>query len=224
MAVTSTATFNLDLADLIEEAYERCGVEVRTGYQVQTARRSLSLLLIEWQNRGINLWTIDQQQVPLQQGVDMYTIPPDTVDILDTVVRRNTGGQQVDQVLTRMALPEYSQISTKLSDGLPLRIYVDRQAVQPRVALWPVPDKDDMILVYWRMRRIKDVGTGANTQDIPYRFLPCMVAGLAYHLAVKATADLARIEGLKALYEEQWMFAAQEDRDRSSFFVAPAAY
>ena len=224
MTITSTTSFNLDLADLIEEAYERCGVEVRTGHQVQTARRSLNLLLIEWQNRGVNLWTIDQQQVPLQQGVDMYTIPADTVDILDTVVRRTSGGQPVDQVLTRMALPEYAQISNKQTVGTPLRIYVDRQTLQPQVTLWPVPDKDDLVLVYWRMRRIKDAGTGANTQDVPYRFLPCLVAGLAFYLSMKVPEALPRAEGLKLVYDEQWMMAAQEDRDRASFFIAPSRY
>lgn len=234
MTTTGTASFNLDLNDLIEEAFERCGSELRTGYDFRTARRSLNLLTIEWANRGINLWTIEQGQITLTTGVGVYDLPVDTIDLLDQVIRTNAGNasNQTDINISRISESTYSTIPNKLAQGRPIQVWVNRQSgattpsgiKYPQINIWPTPNAPDnqYIFVYWRLRRIQDAGDGVNTQDIPFRFLPCMVAGLAYYLSLKIpNVDPARVMGLKTDYEQQFQLAADEDREKAPIRFVP---
>jgi hypothetical protein len=230
MTTTGTTAFNLSVLDLIEEAYERCGAEVRTGYDLRTARRSLNLLSIEWANRGINLWTVEQGSIPLTQGTISYTLPVDTIDLLDHVVRTGTGSNQTDINISRISVDTYSTIPNKNAQGRPIQVWINRQSgattptgvANPTINVWPSPDQDNFYtFVYWRLRRIQDAGNGDNTQDIPFRFLPCMVAGLAYHLSMKIPDALPRAQMLKGVYEELWQQAADEDREKASLRIAP---
>lgn len=300
MANTSgTAVFNLELNDLIEDAFERCGQELRTGYDFKTARRSLNMLTIEWANRGINLWTIEQGQIVLNTNQIQYAIPNDTIDMLDMVTRTGTGTTQSDINLSRISESTYITIPNKYASGRPVQVWVNRQTGQTNLTsavlgatitatdttitvtnpsalttsgfinigaetisyqnivgnelqycfrgqnntaasahaigspiynnnlsslnLYPSPSApgDQYTLVYYRMRRIQDAGNGVNVQDIPFRLIPCMVAGLAFYLSQKLTGAEMRMEWLKAEYEQQWMLAAQEDRDKSADRYVP---
>ena len=231
MPTTITTLFNLDLNNLVEEAFERCGAELRSGYDLRTARRSLNLLTIEWANRGINLWTVEEGSIPLLPGVGTYDLPIDTIDLLDHVVRTGTDQNQQDINITRISVSTYSTIPNKNSQGRPIQIYINRQSgatsftnvVQsPTVTVWPKPDSSaTYTLVYWRLRRIQDAGNGTNTQDIPFRFLPAMVAGLAYYLSMKLPEGMPRMQMLKADYEQQFQLAADEDREKASLRAVP---
>jgi hypothetical protein len=233
MTTSSTATFNLDLNDIVEEAFERCGAELRTGYDLRTARRSLNLLTIEWANRGINLWTIEQGSIPMVQGQIVYNLPVDTIDLLEHVVRTQTGEQQTDITINRISIDTYSTIPNKNAQGRPIQVWINRQSgaqnlsgIQyPNINVWPAPDQNNYYtFVYWRLRRLQDAGDGVTTQDIPFRFLPCMVAGLAYHLSLKIPGALERSMSLKAQYEELWQQAADEDREKAPLRIAPRQY
>ena len=300
MANTSgTSAFNLDLAELIEEAFERCGSELRTGYNLRTARRSLNLLTIEWANRGINLWTIEQGQITMTTGQNMYSIPVDTIDLLDQVIRTGTDTNQTDISITRISESTYSSIPNKNATGKPIQVWVNRQSGNTNITtatlngaitatdttitvsdasqlgstgfikldsevisyqnvsgnqllncfrgqnnttaashtsgtavyaiflsninVWPAPSSpgDQYTFVYWRLRRVQDAGGGVNIQDIPFRFVSCMVAGLAFYLAQKLPDAQARIQFLKSEYEEQWALASTEDRDKSADRYVP---
>lgn len=301
MSTTGTSVFNLDVNDLIEEAFERCGKELRSGYDFRTARRSLNLLTIEWANRGINLWTVEQGVIPLVTGQAQYPLPVDTIDLLDTTIRQNNGTQnQVDINISRISESTYLTIPTKLAQGRPIQIWVNRQSGQenlstalldgnissttttidltstaglassgfikigsetisypningnqlincargqngttaaahttgatitvqnlPCVYVWPTPNApgNQYTLVYYRMRRIQDAGSGTYVQDIPFRFISAMVAGLAYQLSTKLPeVDMNRIPMLKAEYEQQYQLAADEDRDKAALRVVP---
>jgi hypothetical protein len=230
VTTSGTSTFNLDLNDIIEEAFERCGVEVRTGYEHRTARRSLNLLTIEWANRGINLWTIEQGSISLVQGQIVYTLPVDTIDLLDQVVRTQTGVNQTDINISRISVSTYATIPNKNTQGRPIQVWIDRQSgateptgvAAPEIYVWPTPDQSNFYtFVYWRLRRIQDAGTGTSTQDIPFRMLTCLVAGLAYYLSLKVPEAANRIEMLKMAYEEQWLLASSEDREKASLRLAP---
>jgi hypothetical protein len=242
MTTSGNTTFNLDLNNLIEEAFERCGLELRTGYDMRTARRSLNLLTIEWANRGINLWTIEQGSIPLVQGQGTYDLPVDTIDLLDHVVRTQSGINQTDINISRISVDTYSTIPNKNAQGRPIQVWINRQSGAkypvngnepvttnpitgvnaPNINLWPVPEQSDFYtFVYWRLRRIQDAGNGVNTQDIPFRMLPCLVAGLAYYLSMKLPEALPRVEMLKMSYEEQWNLASSEDREKASLRIAP---
>ena len=234
MTTTGTSTFNLDLNDLVEEAFERAGSELRTGYDLRTARRSLNLLTIEWANRGINLWTIEQGQIPLVTGQVVYPLPIDTIDLLDQVIRTNAGSasNQTDINISRISESTYSTIPNKLTQGRPIQVWINRQSGAttptgvnaPTINIWPTPNAPDnqYMFVYWRLRRINDAGDGSNTQDIPFRFLPAMVAGLAYYLSVKIQGtDPNRVMGLKADYEQQFSLASEEDREKASIRFVP---
>jgi hypothetical protein len=303
MTTTGSTAFNLDMNDLIEEAFERCGLEVRSGYDFRTARRSLNLLTIEWANRGINLWTVEQGQIVMNTQQALYALPVDTIDILDASTRTNNGSQsnQTDINLSRISEPTYMTIPNKNTTGRPIQMWVNRQsggtsniaqttlvggidaddttitvasvanlptqgfvnigsetiAYQnivgnqivnawrgqngttaaahltgvdvfnnqlPCINVWPTPNPpgDQYTLVYYRMRRIQDAGTGVRTQDIPFRFIPCMVAGLAYHLSVKIPGvDPNRMPMLKAEYEQQFQLAAEEDREKAAIRFVP---
>jgi hypothetical protein len=231
---TSTTSFNPDLNELLEESFERCGVELRTGYQFRTARRSLNLLITEWANRGINLWTVEQGQIPLIQGTTTYDLPNDTVDLLEHVIRTNPGqiGNQTDINISRISVSTYSTIPNKLTQGRPIQVWVNRRSGQttnlvgatpqyPQINVWPSPDQGTeaapfYYFVYWRLRRIVDAGTGTNVEDIPFRMQSALVAGLAYKISMKLP-DISqeRILMLKAQYDESWDLAAQEDREKA---------
>jgi hypothetical protein len=303
MTTTGTTAFNLDVNDLIEEAFERCGLELRTGYDFRTARRSLNLLTIEWANRGINLWTVEQGQIVMQTGQAIYPLPDDTIDLMDMVIRTNNGSQsnQIDINISRIAEPTYMSLPNKLAQGRPIQVYVNRQSgttnaipsttivggisatdtsitvasvadlpssgflvigtevisypniignvltnvargqnnttaaahltgatvtksYPPNIAVWPTPNApgNQYTFVYYRLRRIQDAGTGIKTQDIPFRFIPCMVAGLAYQLSTKLPGvDPNRSVMLKAEYEQQFQLAADEDRDKAPVRFVP---
>jgi hypothetical protein len=230
MTTSGTFGFNLDLNDIIEEAYERCGVEVRTGYEHRTARRSLNLLTIEWASRGINLWTIEQGAIPLVPGQIEYDLPVDTIDLLEHVIRTGTGQNQTDINITRISVSTYSTIPNKNATGRPIQVWVDRQSGAltpdglnaPNIYVWPAPDNSiQYTFYYWRLKRIADSGGGINTQGIPFRFLPCLIAGLAYYLSMKIPDALGRMEMLKMEYEQQWMIASDEDREKAAIRLAP---
>lgn len=305
MATSGTSAFNLDLNNIVEEAFERCGLELRTGYDLKTARRSMNLLTIEWANRGINLWTVDQQTIVLNTGQPIYPLPVDTIDILDAVIRTQAGSNfnQTDINISRISEPTYMTIPNKLTYGRPIQMYVNRQSgmenattitvsqnigpsdtvinlstvnglasvgfikignetisytnvdpttnqlqncwrgqngttaashlvgasitVQnlPCVNLWPTPNPpgDQYTFVYYRLRRVQDAGTGgAFEQDIPFRFIPAVVAGLAYYISMKKPEVAPdRVAMLKADYEQQYQFAAEEDREKASIRFVP---
>jgi hypothetical protein len=231
MTTSGTETFNLDLNNLIEEAFERCGAEIRTGYDFRTARRSLNLLTIEWANRGINLWTIEEGSIPMVQGQITYNLPVDTIDLLDSVIRTQTGQGQTDINISRISVSTYATIPNKNAQGRPIQVWIDRQSGAtepvtgvnfPQIYVWPAPDQSNFYTyVYWRLKRIQDAGNGTNTQDIPFRMLPCLVAGLAYYLSMKIPGAEQRIEMLKMAYEEQWLLASTEDREKAPLRLAP---
>jgi hypothetical protein len=223
MTTSGTATFNLDLSEIVEEAFERCGSELRTGYDLRTARRSLNLMFAEWASRGLNMWTFEQGTINLVPGTATYDLPTDTVDLLEHVIRTGAGNvaTQADLTITRISVSTYATIPNKLTQARPIQIWVERLD-QPRVTLWPVPDNSQPYqLVYWRLRRIQDAGDGTNTMDMPFRFIPCMVAGLAYHLSMKIPGALQRMPDLKAQYEEAWAIASTEDREKASDRFVP---
>ena len=308
MATSGLTTFNLDLSELVEESFERCGKELRSGYDLRTARRSINLMTIEWANRGINLWTIEQGQIPINinAGQISYPLPVDTIDLLDQIVRTGTGQNQVDINITRISESTYATIPTKNAYGRPIQVWIDRQSgntnaapstvvsatVQatdttisvvstanlasqgyinidgeiilyqnlgssltsnanqllncyrgingtlvtshaisasvyqtflPNINIWPTGSPGTQYnFVYWRMRRVQDGGTGINTQDIPFRFVNCMVAGLAYNLSIKLPdVDPNRIAMLKADYDQQWSIASDEDREKAPIRFVP---
>lgn len=301
MATTGTTAFNLDVNDLLEEAFERCGKELRTGYDFKTARRSLNLLTIEWANRGINLWTVEQGVIPMVTGQAMYPYPADTIDLMDMVIRQNNGtSNQQDINISRIAEPTYMSLPNKLAQGRPIQVYINRQSGQenlsaaflsadinstdttitltstnglasagfikigtetisypnisgnqlincargqnnttaashvagatitvqnlPCINVWPTPNApgNQYTFVYYRLRRIQDAGSGIYVQDIPFRFIPCMVAGLAYQLSTKLPdVDMNRIPMLKMDYEEQFRLAAEEDREKAPIRFVP---
>ena len=219
MATSGTTAFDMDFTEIAEEAWERAGREMRSGYDLRTARRSMNLLTIEWQNRGLNLWTIDSGTQTLTAGTSQYTLPADTIDLLDHVIRTNAGNTttQSDLVISRIGVSSYAAIPNKLTQGRPLQVWIERLQAAPRINLWPVPDDSTTYtFVYWRLRRIEDAGNGVETADMNFRFLPCLVAGLAYHIAMKVPELVTRIDMLKAVYDEQYNLAAGEDREKTS--------
>ena len=219
MATSGTNTFNLDIIDTIEEAYELAGRDLRGGYDMRTARRSLDLLMREWGNRGINFWTINEVQVPVLSGDTTLTLAQNTIDVLDAVWRTNTGMNQNDRILTRMSVVDWSQTANKLTVGLPSQYYIAR-VVPPVMTIWPVPTSGGT-LVYWGLRSIQDVGGYENTMDIPPRFLTAMVFGLAKYLAMKIPEGGAKLQMLTEEYERQYVLASEEDRERAPFRLVP---
>lgn len=221
MTTSGTATFNPSIVTLIEEAYERAGSEMRSGNDVRSARRKLDMMASEWANRGVNLWTLESGSVALVAGTADYSLPADTVDILDFVVRSGSGTSQIDYQVERMGVGGYSAITTKNTTGRPLQVYVTR-SITPAITLWPVPDSAaTYTFVYWRLRRIQDTGSATATMDIPHRFIPALVAGLAYYIAMSKRELESRVPFLKQEYEAQFQMAAEEDRDRTSLFIFP---
>lgn len=223
MTTSGVANFNLDLAEIVEEAFERCGAEMRTGYDLRTARRSLNLMFADWANRGINMWTFEQGSQVLTPGTATYNLPADTVDLMEHVIRTGAGNvaTQADLTITRISVSTYATIPNKLQQGRPIQIWIERLNT-PRFTVWPVPDNSQTYqLVYWRLRRIQNAGDGTNTMDMPFRFIPCMVAGLAYYLSMKLPEGLERMQVLKAQYDEAWALAAEEDREKAAVRFVP---
>ena len=215
MALSGTKTFELDVADYIDEAFERCGIEVRTGYDQRTARRSLNLMLADWANRGLNQWTIERETITVDPtgGVD-YTLSGSTIDVISAIVRNSEGvgtSRQADLTLDRVSREYYLNIPNKLTEGRPVQFFLDRQ-ITPVLYVWPKPNTTYYVVVD-KLVRMDDAGAGANTLQLPFRFYPCLAAGLAYYIAIKKAPD--RVQLLKAIYEEEFERAAAEDRDRA---------
>ena len=240
MTTSGSTAFDLDFTELAEEAWERAGREMRSGYDLRTARRSMNLLMIEWQNRGLNLFTIEQGQIQLNKGQATYPLPLDTIDLLEHVVRTGTGQNQQDLSISRISVSTYATIPSKNAQGRPIQVWVQRltgqtypltsgyepgETVNPKVTVWPTPNQDNFYtLVYWRMRRIQDAGNGIQTPDVSFRFFPCLVAGLAFYIAMKTPELADRVQMLKADYEEQFNLAAGEDREKASVRFVPRMF
>ncbi len=223
MTTSGTTAFNLDLTEIVEEAFERVGSEMRTGYDLRTARRSLNLMFADWANRGINMWTFEQGSIPLVAGQATYNLPADTVDLLEHVIRTGAGSAatQADLTITRISVSTYATIPNKLQQARPIQVWIERLNT-PRITVWPVPDNSQpYTFVYWRLKRIQDAGNGVNTMDMPFRFLPCMVAGLAYYLALKVPGGAERLGVLKQQYDEAWQLASDEDREKAAVRFVP---
>lgn len=236
MTTSGTSSFNLSILDIVEDAFERNNKEVRSGYDLKTARRSLNLLFTELANRGLNLWTIEEGVIPLYQGQITYDLPADTVDLLDQVTRTGSGQNQIDININRISESTYSTIPNKNATGRPIQVWVNRRSgatypttgiAYPQINVWPAPDQGAVespyyYFVYWRMRRMQDAGNGDNTQDIPFRYLNVIISGLAYYLSMKLSdVDPTRIQMLKADYEQQLDLANQEDREKASLRFVP---
>jgi hypothetical protein len=231
--LSGTTTFLPNLNELVEEAFERCGAEVRSGYDFRTAARSLNLLLMEWANRGINLWTLDTGNISLVASTGTYTLPVDTVDLLDHVVRTGSGTTQTDINITRISSSTYLSIPNKNATGRPIQVWINRQSGQvaaggstttyaPTINVWPLPDSTGTYtFVYTRLRRMQDAGTGVNAQDVPFRMWPALVAGLAYYLSFKIPGADVRMPVLKAVYDEAWQNASDEDREKAAIRFVP---
>ena len=215
MATSGSTNFELNVAEIIEEAYERCGLEARTGYDFKSARRSLNLMFAEWANRGVNLWTVQQGTQALTAGTATYALTSAYTDLLEVVLRRSG----TDYELSRMSRGEYLTIPNKTTQGRPSQFYFNRQTI-PEITLWATPDSSTDTLVYYYIKRIEDADTLVNTADTPFRFYPCMIAGLAYYIAMKKAPD--RIQLLKAVYEEEFQRAADEDEDRVPLKLQPS--
>jgi len=215
MTTSDSRDFNLDVAEIIEEAFERCGIVVRTGYDARTARRSLNLMFAEWANRGLNMWTVKQKTITLTQGQATETLLADVVDILEVVLRRSN----TDYELDRISRGDYATLPNKTTQGRPSQFWFNRQ-IAPIINLWAVPENSTDQLVYYYLQRIDDADTLVNTTDMPFRFYPCMVAGLAYYLALKKAPD--RVQLLKTVYEEEFQRAADEDEARVPLKLQPS--
>jgi hypothetical protein len=223
MATSGTSSFNLDLTEIVEEAFERVGSEMRTGYDLRTARRSMNLMFADWANRGLNMFTYEQGSIPLVAGTATYDLPEDTVDLLEHVIRTGAGSAatQADLTITRISVSTYATIPNKLQQARPIQVWIERLNT-PRITVWPVPDNTQpYVFVYWRLKRIQDAGNGVNTMDMPFRFLPCMVAGLAYYLALKVPGGAERLGILKQQYDEAWQLASEEDREKAAVRFVP---
>ena len=215
MTTSGSRDFNMDVGEIIEEAYERCGLEVRTGYDARTARRSLNIMFAEWANRGLNLWTVNEGTITLTQGQAQETLTSDVVDVLEMVLRRDN----TDYEIERISRGEYLTLPNKTTQGRPSQFYFDRQ-IDPVINLWSVPDNSTDQIVYYYVRRIEDADALVNTTDMPFRFYPCMVAGLAYYVSMKRAPERAQL--LKVVYEEEFQRAADEDEGRTPLKLQPS--
>tara|TARA_R110000764_G_scaffold191198_2_gene276409 strand:+ start:515 stop:1183 length:669 start_codon:yes stop_codon:yes gene_type:complete len=216
MATSSSTNFEIDVAEYVEEAFERCGVEIRTGYDLRSARRSMNLLFADWANRGLNQWTITQRTQALTANDVEYTLNADVIDILSMVVRRSG----VDYSMTRISRDDYINLPNKASAGRPSQYFLDRQ-ITPNLKLWAAPENSTDVLYYDALTRIQDADTSANTVDVPFRFYPCLTAGLAYYIAIKRAPD--KVQLLKSIYEEEFQRASAEDRDRATLTITPSS-
>ena len=228
MATSGTYAFNLDLSDILEEAYERAGLELRSGYDYRTARRSLDLMFLEWQNKGLNLWTVQEGSQTLTAGTGRYALAGDQLDVIEASLRTDDGDadKQSDLTMSRISISQYSHLTNKLTQGRPIQYWIEKDPDAIALNVWPVPDDAQTYKVnYYYIQRVEDTGSPAsNNVDIPARFLPCMAAGLAYYISVKRPEASDRAPLLKQIYDEQWDLAADANRDKSSFFMVPGGY
>ena len=228
MATSGTYTFNLDLGDIVEEAFERAGLEARSGYDYRTARRSLDLMFLEWQNRGLNLWTIQEGTQAITAGTARYALDSDELDVVEAFIRTDSGStsNQSDQMMTRISISQYAHLTNKLEQSKPLQYWIERDPGAIAINLWPVPDDaQTYTLIYYYLQRIEDSGSpGTNNVDIPARYLPCMAAGLAYQISLKSPEATNRATLLKQIYDEQWQLASEADREKASLFMVPGGY
>jgi hypothetical protein len=225
MTTSGTTAFNMDLTEIVEEAFERAGGELRTGYDLRTASRSLNLMFSQWANKGLNMFTYEQGMINLIPGQATYDLPADTVDLLEHVIRTGAGSAstQADLTITRISVSTYATIPNKLQQARPIQVWIERLDT-PRFTVWPVPDNSQpYVFVYWRLRRMQDAGTGVNTMDMPFRFYEAMTAGLAYHLALKIPGGMERLGILKEQYDSAWDLASSEDREKAAVRFVPRA-
>ena len=223
MATSGSKNFELGVADYVEEAFERCGIELRTGYDLKTATRSLNLMLAEWSNRGLNQWSIKEKTVAMVKDTTTYNVDSTNgtaaIDVLDVFIRETIGSEATDLPMSRLSRAEYSHITTKSTTGKPNQFFVNKQ-LTPTISVWPAPDKNSTYTIYMNvLTRMDDADAGANTLDMPFRFYPCLAAGLAYYISLKRAPD--RTQMLKALYEDEFARALAQDEDRSSFNISP---
>lgn len=219
MALSGNTNFEPNVAEFVEEAFERCGLELRTGYDLKTARRSINLMLAEWANRGLNQWTIEQATQTVTEGTTDYSLNSNIIDILDVVLRRTVNQTQTDISMNRVSRSEYINIPNKTTKARPSQFFLDKLST-PTLKIWPAPENSTDILVFNKIVRMDDADKGTNTMDMPFRFFPCFAAGLAYYISLKRAPE--RTAQLKALYEEEFRRAADQDEDRASFNIRPS--
>ena len=228
MATSTTFNFTLDIGDIIEEAYERAGLELRSGYDYKTARRSLDLLMLEWQNRGLNLWTVKNASQTLTAGTSSYDLTAEKIEIIEASLRTDAGdsSNQSDLTMERISAVQYSHLTNKLTQGRPLQYYVERSPSNITINMWPVPDSQETYtFVYYYLERIEDSGKPAsNNMDVPDRYLPCLVSGLAYNIALKRPESVQLVPVLKEIYEEQWNMVSDAFREKAALYVTPGGY
>jgi hypothetical protein len=218
MTTSSSTNFEPDVTEFIEEAFERCGLELRTGYDLKTAKRSINLMLAEWANRGLNQWTIEQTTQTVTKGTNQYTLNSNVIDILDCSIRRDTDGTNLDLQMSKISRSEYLNIPTKSTEARPTQFFLDKQ-VSPVLNIWPTPENSTDVLVFNKLVRMDDADTATNTMDMPFRFFPCFAAGLAYYIAIKKAPD--RVVMLKQMYEDEFERALSQDEDSASFRISP---
>ena len=218
MATSSSTNFEPDVTEFVEEAFERCGLELRTGYDLKTAKRSINLMLAEWANRGLNQWTIEQATQTVTKGTNQYTLDSNVIDILDCSLRRDTDGTNLDLQMTKISRSEFLNIPTKSTQARPNQFFLDKQ-VSPVLNIWPTPENSTDVLVFNKLVRMDDADTATNTMDMPFRFYPCFAAGLAYYIAIKKAPD--RVVMLKQMYEDEFERAMSQDEDIASFRISP---
>ena len=218
MTTSSSTNFEPDVTEFIEEAFERCGLELRTGYDLKTAKRSINLMLAEWANRGLNQWTIEQTTQTVTKGTNQYTLNSNVIDILDCSIRRDTDGTNLDLQMSKISRSEYLNIPTKSTEARPTQFFLDKQ-VSPVLNIWPTPENSTDVLVFNKLVRMDDADTATNTMDMPFRFYPCFAAGLAYYIAIKKAPE--RVVMLKQMYEDEFERALSQDEDSASFRIAP---
>ena len=218
MATSSSTNFEPDVTEFVEEAFERCGLELRTGYDLKTAKRSINLMLAEWANRGLNQWTIEQATQTVTKGTNQYTLNSNVIDILDCSLRRDTDGTNLDLQMTKISRSEFLNIPTKATEARPTQFFLDKQ-VTPVLNIWPTPENSTDVLVFNKLVRMDDADTATNTMDMPFRFYPCFAAGLAYYIAIKKAPD--RVVMLKQMYEDEFERAMSQDEDSASFRISP---
>ena len=218
MATSSSTDFEPNVAEFVEEAFERCGLELRTGYDLKTAKRSINLMLAEWANRGLNQWTIEQATQTVIKGTNQYNLDSNIIDILDCSLRRNTEGTNLDLQMTKISRSEFLNIPTKSTQARPNQFFLDKQ-ISPVLNIWPTPENSTDVLVFNKLVRMDDADTATNTMDMPFRFYPCFAAGLAYYIAIKKAPD--RVVMLKQMYEDEFERAMSQDEDTASFRISP---
>ena len=218
MATSNSTNFEPNVTEFVEEAFERCGVELRTGYDLKTARRSINLMLAEWANRGLNQWTIEQATQTVTEGTTDYSLNANIIDVLDVVVRRTVNQTQTDISMDRVSRSEYINIPNKTTKARPTQFFLDKLNT-PVLKIWPAPEHSTDILVFNKIVRMDDADSAIDTMDMPFRFYPCFVAGLAYYISMKRAPE--RTLPLKEIYEEEFRRAADQDEDRASLRIVP---